>query len=92
MFFSVFYGWISYNLYEIAYANGGHQLPIKAVIGRTPQEVEGGHGVVLSIVLGFEYHQAKVVLETGEHLFNFTGGVTEAYNVERQAFGEGNLA
>ena len=82
----MFYGRINYNLYKITFANGAHQLPIKVRIGRTPQEVEGGHGVVLSIVPGLEYHQAEVILEAGEHLFSFTDGATESFNVERQAF------
>jgi hypothetical protein len=59
---------------------------------RPKRSREGGHGVVLSIVLGLEYHQAEVILEAGEHLFSFTDGVTEAFNVERKAFGEGRLA
>jgi len=92
MFVPMFYGRINYNLYKITFANGAHQLPIKARIDRTAQEVEGGHGVLLSIVPGLEYHHAEVILEAGEHLFGFTDGVTEAFNVERKAFGEGRLA
>lgn len=91
MFVSVFYGRIDQNSHKITFANGGHQLPIKTGIGRAPQELEGGHGVVLGIVPGLEYQQAEVILEPGEFLFVFTDGVTEAFNAERQAFGEDRL-
>ena len=92
MFVPMFYGRINYNSYKITFANGAHQLPIKARIGRTPQEVEGGYSVVLCILPGLEYNRTEVILETGEHLFSFTDGATEAFNVERQAFSEISLA
>ena len=92
MLVSVFYSRSNYNLYKITFANGVHQLLIKTGIGRTPQEVEGGYGVVLCILPGLEYNRTEVILETGEHLFSFTDGATEAFNVERQAFSEGSLA
>ncbi len=92
MFVSVFYGRLDPKTHRITYTNGGHQLPFKAGNGTTPVELEGGNGVVLGVAPELEYLQEQVELAPGEFLFVFTDGVTEAFDNDQRAFGEGRLA
>ena len=92
IFVSVFYGRIDLKSHRITFANGGHQLPFKISPHSQPNQLEGGHGVVLGIIPDLEYLQEEVTLEPGEYLYVFTDGVTEAFDTDRQAFGEERLA
>ena len=92
MFVSVFYGRIDAKSHRMTFANAGHQLPFKVGPDKMPEQLEGGHGVVLGIIPDLEYLQDEVTLEPGEFLFVFTDGITEAFNSNRQAFGEKRLA
>jgi phosphoserine phosphatase RsbU/P len=92
MFVSVFYAAIDPRTSEIHFANGGHQLPFKGGIDRAPEELAGGHGVVLGIMPDMEYEEEMVTLGTGDYLYVYTDGASEAFNAAREALGEEGLA
>jgi len=92
MFVSVFYAVIDPKTSQVEFANGGHQLPFKGGDHIEPVELTGGHGVILGIMPDMEYEQESVTLKSGEYLFVYTDGVSEAFNSEREAFSEERLA
>jgi len=91
MFVSVFYAVITPD-YEIQFANGGHQLPFTGGSNRPPKELAGGHGVVLGIMPDMEYDEKRIGLQSGDYLFVYTDGASEAFNENRLPLGEDGLA
>ena len=92
MFVSVFYGCRDPRTWELTYANGGHLPPILARYGSgVTQFAKGGDGVVLGVQAGLEYQEETLKLEPGDLLFLYTDGLTEAFNNDREQFGEERL-
>lgn len=52
----------------------------------------GGDGVVLGILADQVYAESVTEMESGDFLYVFTDGVTEAFNADREAFSEERLA
>ena len=92
MFVSVFYAIIDPDRSVVHFANGGHQLPFKGGLNHRPDELAGGHGVVLGIMPDMEYDEETVVLEPEDYLFVYTDGASEAFNKNREPLGEDGLA
>jgi len=92
MFVSVFYAVIDPETSIVHFANGGHQLPFKGGPARPPEELTGGHGVVLGIMADMEYDEETVVLVPEDYLFVYTDGASEAFNEAREPLGEEGLA
>jgi len=92
MFVSVFYAVLHAGSNRVEYANGGHQLPFKGRRGLTPVPLAGGDGVVLGILADQVYAESVTEMESGDFLYVFTDGVTEAFNADREAFSEERLA
>lgn len=100
MFVSVFYAVLEHDLSEqtpsetsqVHFANGGHQLPFKGSVDCPPEELAGGHGVVLGIMPDMEYEEETVVLGPNDYLFVYTDGASEAFNQAREPLGEDGLA
>jgi len=92
MFVSVFYAVLNNGSNRLEYANGGHQLPFKGRRGLTPVPLAGGDGVVLGILADQVYAESVTDMESGDFLYVFTDGVTEAFNANREAFSEERLA
>lgn len=69
----------------LTYSNAGHNRPY--VIGGRLRMLDGGAGVLLGLFPGERYTTETVPLDTGETLFLYTDGVSEAVNPERKLFG-----
>ena len=95
MFVSVFFAIISPGSGDDAntvhYANGGHQLPLRCSPGKVPTELAGGHSTILGIVPDMDFEEESTTLNTGDYLYIYTDGATEALNNDRQPFGESRL-
>jgi len=92
MFVSVFYAVINPETSVVHFANGGHQLPFKGGVDCGPEELTGGHGVVLGIMPDMHYDEETVVLAPEDYLFVYTDGASEAFNENREPLGEDGLA
>jgi len=92
MFVSVFYAVLDSGSNRVEYTNGGHQLPFMGRPGQPPVPLAGGDGVVLGILADQDYSESVTEMESGDFLYVFTDGVTEAFNTEREAFSEERLA
>jgi len=91
MFVSVFLGFVDLNTFVVDYANGGHLPPFILHNNRAAHMLDGGNGTVLGVMENLPYENGKMQLSPNEALFLYTDGLTEAFNRERQQFGEDRL-
>lgn len=93
MFVSCFYGVADHDSGRVVYCNGGHHPPV--LWSDTKKEwrfLEESGGVVLGVQDEHPYDESEVVMSSGDVMFLYTDGVTEAFNTQREAFGEDRLA
>lgn len=92
MFVTVFYGILNHRTGALDYTNGGHN-PAYVLrgkngelerLGRFPNLVVGGFE-------DFSYKSESAQLDPGDSLFLYTDGITEAFDVKDEAFGDGRL-
>ena len=92
MFVTVFYGIYDTQTGQIDYTNAGHNPPY---ILHHDNKVEmlkiDKKNIVIGIKGDFQYESGNMALEPGDALILYTDGVTEAFNEEKQQFGEDNL-
>ena len=91
MFVSVFYACLDPHTGEIRYANGGHPPPILRSANGSTVIVEGGEGTVLGVDDTLDYASDTLTLAPGELIHMCTDGVWEAFDNERNQFGEDRL-
>ena len=91
MFVTVFYGIYNIKTGEITYCNAGHNAPCILRKNGEVKPLPDSTDLVVGILEGFEYTEETCRLETGETLFTFTDGVSEAMNVNFEMFGDDRL-
>ncbi len=92
MFVTLFHGVIDLTDTTMRYANAGHNPPLVADLARgVVEELPSARDPALAVVEGLEFEEMEVRLEPGVRLFMFTDGVTEAFNVDEEAFGDARL-
>jgi sigma-B regulation protein RsbU (phosphoserine phosphatase) len=89
MFVTLFFGVLSARG-ELTYCNAGHNPPYRIVGGAITPLAEAA-GLVLGIEPSVVYRTARAQLASGEGLFLYTDGVTEAFNAAGEPFGEALL-
>jgi serine phosphatase RsbU (regulator of sigma subunit) len=91
MFVTVFYGVLHLRTGEIQYSNGGHNLPY--LLSRTGQAqfIENTGGMAVGVMGDAKYRMKTLRLHTGEGLFLYTDGVTEAMDANGNLFSEDRL-
>lgn len=77
-FVTVFYGVLNLETGELAYCNGGHNLPYIQNKNGDVKELENVGGLLLGKFEGAPYEMNTVQLEPGDAVVTFTDGVTEA--------------
>jgi len=87
-FVTVFYGVLNYKTGELAYCNGGHNLPYLVTNDGTVRELEDVGGLLLGKFENAPYEKAIIQLSPGDTLVTFTDGVTEAENENQDFFEE----
>lgn len=91
MFVTVFYAEIELATGLVTYSNGGHNPPYLVRAGGVVEVVPGTAGVVLASFADLHYGQSTFRLSTGDTLFMFTDGVTEAFAVDGTMYGDERL-
>ncbi len=88
MFVTLFFGICNIRTGEFNYTNAGHNPPyIKRVSGNV-ECIDDLHGPVGGAIDGIAYKQDRLWLQTGDLLFLFTDGVSEAMDVDSNLFEE----
>lgn len=91
MFVTIFYGILNTATGEIEYANGGHNPPYVLSTSGEVTEVPTTNGIALGVVDNVTYAVNALKLNTGDAVFLFTDGVTEAFNKEEELYSENRL-
>ncbi|HYD69872.1 PP2C family protein-serine/threonine phosphatase [Azospirillum sp.] len=88
MFVTLFYGILDLETLELRYANGGHNPPLRIGVDGAVSELPRTGGMALAVADGIPYRDATVTLLPGETLILFTDGVTEAFDIDGDQFGD----
>jgi sigma-B regulation protein RsbU (phosphoserine phosphatase) len=91
LFVTVFLGILDTRTGELVYANAGHNPPYIVSAHAQPMPLPSTQGMALGVLPELDYLTQTVQLRHGDMLLAYTDGVTEAFNVELQAFGESRL-
>ncbi len=91
MFVTIFFGVLNTRTGEVSYSNGGHNLPyvVHSQGGVEPLKNTGGMG--LGVIEDIKFEARTITLHTGNLLFLYTDGVTEAMDKEGNLFSDGRL-
>jgi sigma-B regulation protein RsbU (phosphoserine phosphatase) len=96
-FASFFYAQFDPQSRDLSWVNAGHNPPLllRAGTNGSPSnretELLNSGGLVLGAVSGTTYKQESKRLRPGDVLVAYTDGVTEAWNVDEEEFGEDRL-
>jgi serine phosphatase RsbU (regulator of sigma subunit) len=91
MFVTAFYGVLSPDTGELAYANAGHNPPVllRSRTGALEQLARGG--MALGVLPAHQAKEQVVTLERGDCVVFYTDGLTEAFSPQGHLYGEAGL-
>ena len=90
MFVTFFLGVLDLRTGHLRYCNAGHNAPV--LMGpEAASLLDVVPNLPLGVVPGVSYKEQEIDLSTGEGLFLYTDGLTEAENADHVLFGEENL-
>ncbi len=87
MFVTMVYGLFNAETNTLTYSLAGHDPPLLLKADGSVIELPGTQGVALGIAPHVEYSQQSLKLESGDTVFLFTDGVTEAMDKNNEQFG-----
>lgn len=90
MFASIFFGLVEPDTGHMYYVNAGHEDPLILNSGKIKQKLENT-GPVVGLFENSDHHVSEVQLNKGDTLFAYTDGVTDAVNINDEAFTEARL-
>ena len=88
MFVTVWMGYLNTKTGEVTYANAGHNPPFIRHGDGSVEMVKSRPGLVLAGMEGIRYRVNTIQLKTGDLLYLYTDGVTEATDVANNLYGE----
>ncbi len=91
MFVTAWIGVLDLSTGALTFVCAGHNPPVLISDG-TPEFIKRRGGFVLAGMEGIPYREQTMTLKTGDRLFLYTDGVTEAENKAHELFGEQRLA
>jgi phosphoserine phosphatase RsbU/P len=91
MFVTIFLGVLDLKTGEFLYANGGHNPPVLAEKGYDAAFLGKPGGPVVGIMDDAEFRMDRLVLSPGALLLVYSDGVTEAFDIDGNAFAEDRL-
>ncbi len=91
MFVTLFYAELNPITGQLLYVNAGHNPPFLYCAGHDDFRVLSRTGMPLGLFKGIEFQQQAVELESGDFIFLYTDGVSEASDADNHLFGEERL-
>ncbi len=92
MFVTAWVGVLDLDTGRVAFANAGHNPPLRLRAGAEPEWIREKSGCPLGCFEGVAYKRRELALAAGDALFLYTDGVTEAMDGTGALFGEARLA
>ena len=86
MFVTIFCGILNTKTGEILYTNAGHNPPLIIQDGGKVKWLEVESNIFIGAMEQVNYKTDRIVLHTGDALFMYTDGVTEAMNESEEQF------
>ena len=91
MFVTIFLAILDTQTGELTYVNAGHNPPLLRKNNSQFEYMKIKPGLVLAALENMHYTEAKIFLESGDIIFLYTDGVTEAMNSKGELFSENRL-
>ncbi|MCI0693867.1 SpoIIE family protein phosphatase [candidate division KSB1 bacterium] len=91
MFVTIFYGILDTRSGELHYCNGGHNPPYLLRADGQIEALELTGGIALGAMKNSVYKAKQMTLQSGDGIFLFTDGVTEAMDRASELFSEARL-
>jgi sigma-B regulation protein RsbU (phosphoserine phosphatase) len=91
MFVSLWAGIYDVDTHIIEYVNAGHNAPIVKHKNTFASEGNTKQNFALGIMEDSVYQSGELFLDSGDSLFLYTDGVTEAFNTRKKIYGENRL-
>jgi sigma-B regulation protein RsbU (phosphoserine phosphatase) len=91
MFVTTFCGILDTDTGELSYANGGHNPPLHIKHGGGVSWLPKSGSLMVGPMEGISYRRERLLMEPGDGLFLYTDGVTEAMNLQDEAFSDDRL-
>jgi len=88
MFVTFFVGVLDLTNGHLQYCNAGHNAPVVMHSGRNARLLEVESNLPLGVMPGYRYLGQETDIASGESLFLYTDGLTEAEDVHHHLFGE----
>lgn len=91
MFVTAWMGILDIKTGVLQFANAGHNPPLIKHADGSFEYLKTRAGFVLAGMDGVRYRAGEITLGSGDRLFLYTDGVTEATNLDNQLYGENRL-
>ncbi|MDE1568522.1 SpoIIE family protein phosphatase [Aquabacter sp. P-9] len=91
LFVTLFYGVIDLDTGRCTYVNAGHNPPYRISREGKVEALPTTKGMAVAVMEGFVYAEREIQLEPGDTLVLFTDGVTEAFDIDDEPYGEKRL-
>ena len=91
MFVTAWMGILDITTGQVKFANAGHNPPLLKRANGSFEYLKTRAGFVLAGMEGVRYRIGEITLHSGDRLFLYTDGVTEATNTENKLYGEDRL-
>ncbi|MGU3494998.1 SpoIIE family protein phosphatase [Xanthobacteraceae bacterium A53D] len=92
LFVTLFYGVIDLESGKVSYVNAGHNPPYRITQANDVTMVPTTRGMAVAVMEGFVYEEGELTLAPGDSLFLYTDGVTEAFDIDEEVYGDARLA
>ena len=92
LFVTAWMGILDLSTHKLTYVNAGHNPPLLKHGTDKFEYLKSRPGFVLAGMETMKYRQNEMILESGDRLFLYTDGVTEAANKDNRLYGEERLA
>jgi sigma-B regulation protein RsbU (phosphoserine phosphatase) len=91
MFVTFFLGILDTRNGQLNYCNAGHNPPVLITDGKEARFFNITKAIPVGLYEDFTYTEETIFIESGDQLFLYTDGLTEAENVDHKLFGDGHL-
>lgn len=89
-YITFFYGELDSNANTFSFCNAGHNPPYHVHQNGEAEELMAG-GIVLGMMANMMFETAQIQLMPGDRIVMFTDGITEAFDLQDEEFGEARV-